>query len=67
MLDWPERSLKDGDYRPMGSLWWPTPSSVRKTERFKALVHKAGMVDYWRAHGWPDLCHPTAADDFVCE
>jgi hypothetical protein len=26
----------------------------------------AGYVDYWRARGWPDLCHPTTGDDFVC-
>ena len=40
---------------------------VRKTERFKALVRKAGLVDYWRARGWPDLCRPMGADDFVCD
>jgi len=22
---------------------------------------------YWRERGWPDLCHPVSADDFVCE
>jgi len=36
-------------------------------ERFKALVRKAGLVDYWRARGWPDVCHPVGADDFACE
>jgi hypothetical protein len=40
---------------------------VRKTERFKALMRKAGLVDYWKARGWPDLCHPTTGDDFACE
>jgi len=39
---------------------------VRKTERFKAYVRKMGFVDYWRAKGWPDLCHPTTMDDFAC-
>jgi hypothetical protein len=29
-------------------------------------VRKAGMVEYWRAKGWPDLCHPVGADDFAC-
>jgi hypothetical protein len=24
-------------------------------------------VDYWRARGWPDLCRPMGADDFVCD
>ena len=40
---------------------------VRKTERFKAFVRNAGLVDYWRARGWPDLCRPMGADDFVCD
>jgi hypothetical protein len=39
---------------------------VRKTERFKTLVRAAGLVDYWKARGWPDLCHPVGADDFAC-
>ena len=26
-----------------------------------------GYVEYWRAKGWPDLCHPTTGDDFACD
>ena len=48
-------------------LWAPSYAPVRKTERFKAFVRAAGMVDYWRAKGWPDLCHPIGADDFACD
>ena len=48
-------------------LWAPAYAPVRKTDRFKAYVRKAGLVDYWRARGWPDLCRPMGADDFVCE
>jgi hypothetical protein len=25
------------------------------------------LVEYWRAKGWPQFCHPTTGDDFVCE
>jgi len=25
-----------------------------------------GMVDYWRARGWPKFCQPVGADDFTC-
>jgi TolB-like protein len=67
MLDWPEKAMKEGDYRPLNFIWWPLPSSVRKTERFKKLVRDAGLVDYWRARGWPDLCKPVGASDFACE
>jgi tetratricopeptide (TPR) repeat protein len=47
-------------------LWHPSYAPVRKTEGFKAYVRKAGLVDYWRQRGWPDLCRPMGADDFVC-
>ena len=41
--------------------------AVRKLERVKVFVRKAGFVDYWRAKGWPESCHPTIGDDFVCD
>jgi hypothetical protein len=48
------------------ALWLPEYAPLRKTERFKAFMRKSGLVDYWRAKGWPDLCHPTTGDDFEC-
>jgi TolB-like protein/Flp pilus assembly protein TadD len=48
------------------SLWLKAAAPVRKTERFKALMRNIGFVAYWRAKGWPDLCHPTTGDDFEC-
>jgi tetratricopeptide (TPR) repeat protein len=47
-------------------FWHPDYAPVRKTERFKAFARKAGLVDYWKSRGWPDLCHPTTGDDFEC-
>ena len=67
MLDWPEKDLQDGPRNQLSWVWWPTPSSVRKTQRFKTLVRNAGLVDYWRARGWPDLCRPVGAGDFTCD
>jgi len=49
------------------SVWLPELAPLRKTERFKALVRQFGLVDYWRARGWPDLCRPVGTDDFECE
>jgi TolB-like protein len=71
----PERMLDAfqqaaGINRPGTNLrytWWPLPSSVRKTERFKTLMREAGFVDIWRMRGWPDRCRPVGADDFECE
>ncbi len=48
-------------------LWHPSYAPVRKLERFKAYVRNAGLVDYWRARGWPEFCRPLGADDFVCD
>jgi hypothetical protein len=48
-------------------LWAPPYKAVRQTERFKKFVRDAGFVDYWRAKGWPDLCHPVGTDDFACD
>jgi tetratricopeptide (TPR) repeat protein len=64
----PERELAvKGAPRPaMGRIWGPAYAAVRKTERFKNFARNAGMVDYWRKHGWPDLCHPVGRDDFAC-
>jgi len=70
MLDWPEKAVKErkGAWpQVVRTIWWPVPSAVRKTERFKRLVRDAGLVDYWRARGWPDLCHPVGTDDFICD
>ena len=36
-------------------LWHPSFAPARKTERFKAMMRNAGMVDYWRAKGWPEF------------
>jgi TolB-like protein/tetratricopeptide (TPR) repeat protein len=71
VLEYYEDMTKAGYFAAGGSddalLWHPSYAGVRKTERFKAFVRKSGYVDYWRAKGWPDLCHPIGADDFACE
>jgi TolB-like protein len=81
-LDWvylylgaPERAIETQEFRTnMGFggpvevpfVWHPSYAPLRKTERFKAFVRKVGLVDYWRAKGWPEFCRPTTADDFEC-
>jgi tetratricopeptide (TPR) repeat protein len=52
---------------PLILLWHPSYAPVRKMERFKTYVRKAGLVEYWRAKGWPEFCRPVGADDFVCD
>jgi hypothetical protein len=52
---------------PDGPEWAPAYRSIRQTERFKAWVRDSGILVYWRAKGWPPQCHPTTAEDFVCD
>lgn len=68
-LDAQERTVGAGSTMMSAAGWtdWhPALSAMRKTEGFKALVRKEGLVDYWRATSWPDLCRPTTGDDFAC-
>jgi tetratricopeptide (TPR) repeat protein len=69
VLDTYEEGLKLNLQEPSHAttLWARPYAGLRKTERFKRFVRNAGFVDYWRAKGWPDLCHPVGADDFACE
>ncbi len=69
VMDAYEGDLKRGYGGPGDNvfLWAPAFAPVRKTARFKAYVRAAGLVDYWRKNGWPDLCRPMGADDFVCD
>jgi hypothetical protein len=65
-LELPERLLALGNLTT-AMPWFPEMTPVRKSERFKTLMRNAGLVDYWRARGWPDLCRPLGAEDFECD
>jgi hypothetical protein len=69
VLDAPERNLDVGlaNGTVNRSVWRPIYAALRKTERFKAYVRNAGLVAYWRERGWPDLCRPQGAADFICD
>lgn len=67
VLDWNEQVQKLGYWAAVYPFWAKEYASIRKTERFKNYVRSLGFVDYWRQHGWPDLCYPVGTDDFVCD
>jgi hypothetical protein len=46
-------------------IWQNTGTPLRRSEAFKRFAREAGLVDYWRERGWPDLCRPTG-EDFEC-
>ena len=60
VMDYPERGVAIGFWgqSTFESTWYPPFAPVRKTERFKAFVRKAGLVDYWRAQGLAGFVPP---------
>ena len=46
--------------------WAPSSAGLRKTQGFREFVRNSGLLEDWRARGWPDSCHPIGADDFAC-
>jgi TolB-like protein len=69
VLEFYEDEISADYFQPISTTWFwhPSYAAVRQTPRFKTLVRDLGLVDYWRARGWPAQCRPTAGDDFVCE
>jgi hypothetical protein len=71
IIELPEREFDQHSFDGAGGeayfLWGSIGAEARNTERFKALMRRAGLVDYWRERGWPDLCRSVGADDFVCD
>jgi adenylate cyclase len=69
VLEFYEDEIKAGYFQPISATWFwhPTYAAVRRTARFNALARDLGLLDYWRARGWPAQCRPAGADDFVCE
>ena len=62
-----ERRLDAGvAFGGLARVWHVSYAAFRKSERFKVLVRRSGIVDYWSAKGWPLQCHPTTGDDFEC-
>jgi TolB-like protein len=65
VMEFAERNLEIGWVGSHANfpLWTHEHSTLRKTKRFKAYARAAGMIDYWRVHGWPDLWGPGDAEE----
>ena len=48
-------------------VWLPVMHEVRQLFRFKKYLREIGLVDYWNAFGWPDICHQLDNGDFECD
>jgi tetratricopeptide (TPR) repeat protein len=63
-----EDEVRAGYFQPISTTWFwhPSYAAVRNTERFKKVARDLGLVDYWRARGWPAQCRPLGGTDFTC-
>ena len=55
------------NHSPKFWMWTPSLKPFRRSEAFREFVRETGMVDYWRANGWPEKCRPVGEDDFECD
>jgi TolB-like protein/Tfp pilus assembly protein PilF len=65
VLDALERAAADGELVPL-SINSRAIAATRHSPRYRALVTKVGLEDYWRARGWPGFCQPVGEEDFDC-
>jgi TolB-like protein/Tfp pilus assembly protein PilF len=47
-------------------IWFPVFRPLYNELRFKELLNKTKLPEYWREAGWGDFCHAKNADDFDC-
>jgi TolB-like protein/tetratricopeptide (TPR) repeat protein len=52
------------DYHP---FWLTFRGEIFADARWKDWVRRGGLVDLWRARGFPPQCRPVGADDFECD
>ena len=65
VLDALERAAEEGELVPL-SINSKAIAATRGSPRYRALVTKVGLEDYWRARGWPTFCKPVDAEEFEC-
>jgi hypothetical protein len=65
-LDVFEEQLRSPYIFDIPLIWVPVFRPLRGEPRFKELLIKTKMPEYWRAAGWGDFCHAKGANDFEC-
>jgi len=58
--------FKLGDYNFLRDLWGKDARALRAQPRFRVVVERLKLVDYWRKSGWADVCRPKG-DSFECD
>jgi len=48
-------------------LYLPVPGGLHGNARWRQLVRELGLLDLWKARGFPDGCRALGDDDFECD
>ena len=48
-------------------IWGPDYGGYRRSPQFDDYIRRSGVLDYWRAHGFPPQCRTAGADGFECD
>ena len=59
LLRWPSQ---EGSF--IDDMWLPEFREVRTLPRFRELIRRMDLDDYWQAHGAPDACNHGAPEPF---
>jgi len=60
-----ETSKQSGAYWYWPNLWLNSCGNVWESDKFPVFAQEVGLVDYWRAKGWPDACQPVG-ESYEC-
>ena len=51
--------MRKGSYSTWDLVLWEKEFAfLRQDPTFQAYLHRNGILDYWRKHGFPEQCHP---------
>ncbi len=50
------QALAEHRMLPLEGMWGEGARGLREHPQFVELLRSAGLMDYWRRYGWPDVC-----------
>jgi TolB-like protein len=65
-IDGLERMLRDSWPSYYLLLWMPEYAAMRRDPAFQEFLQRTHIIDYWRAHGFPQQCH-VSGDLALCD
>ncbi|WP_394692778.1 hypothetical protein [Hyphobacterium sp.] len=57
---------RPSNWATFNPFWQTFSGEIFADPRWKSWVRRGGLVDLWRARGFPPQCRPVGADDFEC-